>query len=102
MPDYAVARLDDLKPSRGRVVRAGAIEVALFRVDEHVYALENKCVHNGGPLGEGDCEDGYAICPWHGWRYDLATGASPLNPLVRLATYPAWVGADGQVWVRVD
>ncbi len=102
MPDFPVARLADLVPSRGRVVRAGAVDVALFRVGGEVHALENTCVHNGGPLGEGDVEDGCAVCPWHGWRYDLVTGASPISPMVRVNTYPAWVASDGQVWVRVE
>jgi nitrite reductase/ring-hydroxylating ferredoxin subunit len=98
---YSVGLVAHVPETRGRVVRAGSREIALFRQGHEVYALDNVCLHTGGPLGEGEVDDGCAICPWHGWRYDLETGASPLNPRVRVATYPAWV-EDGEVKVWVD
>lgn len=100
MAAFPVARLAEVPERRGRVVVAGGRAVALFRRGDRVFALDNTCVHNGGPLGEGEVDDGYVACPWHGWRYDLETGTSPLNPAVRVPTFAAWV-ADGTVWVEV-
>jgi len=40
-------------------------------------ALDNKCPHQGGPLGEGSIENGLLRCPWHGWDFDPHTGAPP-------------------------
>ncbi len=40
-------------------------------------ALDNKCPHQGGPLGEGSIENGLLRCPWHGWDYDPLTGKAP-------------------------
>ena len=40
-------------------------------------ALNNKCPHQGGPLGEGSIENGLLRCPWHGWDYDPLTGKAP-------------------------
>ena len=40
-------------------------------------ALENRCPHQGGPLGEGSIENGWLRCPWHGYDYDPLTGRSP-------------------------
>jgi hypothetical protein len=40
-------------------------------------ALDNKCPHQGGPLGEGSIENGLLRCPWHGWDYDPLTGKTP-------------------------
>jgi len=74
VPDHAVARLDALKDGEGRIVRAGDVEVALFRDGDRVFALGNTCLHTGGALGEGLVIDGCAVCPWHGWQYDLETG----------------------------
>lgn len=79
---------------------AGHREIALFRQGDEVFALANVCVHTGGPLGEGEVEDGCAVCPWHGWRYVLATGESPLNPKVKVETFSAWVDG-GEVKVDV-
>ena len=95
-----VARLDQLPQTRGRVVIAGGREIALFRQGDRVYALDNECLHTGGPLGEGEIEDGCAVCPWHGWRYRLDTGASPLNAQVAVETFPVWV-ENGEVKIRL-
>ena len=40
-------------------------------------ALENRCPHQGGPLGEGSIEKGLLRCPWHGYDYDPLTGLPP-------------------------
>ncbi|NOY27916.1 MAG: Rieske 2Fe-2S domain-containing protein, partial [Oligoflexia bacterium] len=40
-------------------------------------ALDNRCPHQGGPLGEGTIENGILRCPWHGWDYDPLTGKAP-------------------------
>ena len=40
-------------------------------------ALDNKCLHQGGPLGEGSIENDLLRCPWHGWDYDPITGKAP-------------------------
>jgi len=41
------------------------------------HALDNRCPHQGGPLGEGSIENGLLRCPWHGWDFDPATGKPP-------------------------
>jgi len=71
-------RMPDIMKRAGcRLVEVGTTEIALFLVDGRVYAVNNRCPHRGGPLIRGFVEAGPAIrCPMHGWRYDLATGAS--------------------------
>lgn len=49
-------------------------EIALFNIEGEIYALDNSCPHQGGPLGEGDIEDSCVTCPWHGWQFDVKTG----------------------------
>jgi len=57
-------------------------------------ALDNKCPHQGGPLGEGSIENGLLRCPWHGWDYDPLTGKAPgFDDGVE--TYPVEVRDDG-------
>ncbi len=48
--------------------------IAIFAVGGRVYALDNMCLHIGAPIDDGAVSDGCVTCPWHGWRYDLATG----------------------------
>jgi nitrite reductase/ring-hydroxylating ferredoxin subunit len=72
-----VAELTDLKPGEGKTVTAGDRELALFNVDGKFHCIDNVCPHRGGPLGEGVLEGTVAVCPWHGWRFDVCTGVSP-------------------------
>jgi nitrite reductase/ring-hydroxylating ferredoxin subunit len=57
-------------------------------------------VHRGGPLGEGmvDCRSRTVQCPWHGWTYELVSGASPLNSFARVETFDVLIeGEDVKV-----
>jgi thiamine pyrophosphate-dependent acetolactate synthase large subunit-like protein/nitrite reductase/ring-hydroxylating ferredoxin subunit len=58
-------------------------------------ALDNRCPHQGGPLGEGHIEHGYVICPWHGYEYDPHTGAPPEGYGDDAVTYPIEARPDG-------
>jgi NAD(P)H-dependent nitrite reductase small subunit len=100
VPEYPVARLDDLPDPGARVAYAGGREVALFHVGGRVYALDNACLHVGGPLAEGIVEDGCVTCPWHDWRYRLHDGTRVGPGGLAVATYQVRL-VDGEVWVRV-
>ncbi len=56
--------------------------------------LDNKCPHQGGPLGEGSIENGLLRCPWHGWDYDPITGKAPGYD-DGVETFPIEVREDG-------
>ena len=101
MADFVrVAAVDDVSPGSGKVVQAGGRLLALFNVDGAFYALENTCLHRGGPVGEGDLEGVVVTCPWHGFQYDVTTGRNVFDPEVGLETFPVRV-SDGAVEVAV-
>jgi len=52
----------------------GDTPIVLVRHRGHVYALAERCAHQGGPLSEGSLEDGTIVCPWHGSRFALDNG----------------------------
>lgn len=87
-----VARTDDVPPGVVRLVRAGDRRYALANVAGTYYALDNNCPHNGGPLAEGTLRGQELECPWHRWRWNVATGRN------------CWPGSDwraARVPVRV-
>ena len=98
MARMKVAEIAQLPPGTGTSVDAGGRTLALFNVGGTLYALDNTCPHRGGPLGEGDLDGAIVTCPWHGWRYDVTTGAHDGNPSVRVACYPVTV-EDGAAYV---
>lgn len=95
---HKVAAVSEVPRGKGKAVAVGPKKIALFNVDGKFFAIDNTCLHRGGPLGEGDLEGKTVTCPWHGWEYDVATGQSAVNPSVKVATYPVRVqGQDIQV-----
>jgi nitrite reductase/ring-hydroxylating ferredoxin subunit len=82
-----VAQASDLQPGTGKVVAVKDRTIALFNVDGTFYAIDNTCLHRGGPLGEGELEDCVVTCPWHGWQFNIKTGVSETNPSAKVKTY---------------
>lgn len=68
-------KISDIDEGKAIVLQIGPSQVALFKQSGHFYAIENRCGHRGGPLADGHCEDGIVTCPWHGWTFDVRTGA---------------------------
>jgi nitrite reductase (NADH) small subunit len=83
-----VADLSELKPGECKAVEAEGKSIAIFNVAGAVYALENVCLHQGGPLGEGDLDGDVVTCPWHGWQYNVCSGELCGDSASRVATYP--------------
>jgi nitrite reductase/ring-hydroxylating ferredoxin subunit len=74
--------------------------IALFNVGGTIFATDNTCLHQGGPLGEGELVGDVVICPWHQWEYNVRTGEIPGNSSAKVATYPVQVeGNDIKVAV---
>jgi len=84
---YKIGTVRDLAPGEGKVIEVDRHEIALFNVEGTFYALNNICPHRGGPLGEGFLDEGIVTCPWHGWKFDVTTGISPLNPRAKVAQF---------------
>jgi thiamine pyrophosphate-dependent acetolactate synthase large subunit-like protein/nitrite reductase/ring-hydroxylating ferredoxin subunit len=67
----------DLEPGHITTVIVGNRALAVARTEDGWGALDNHCPHQGGPLGDGEIERGWLICPWHGYEYDPLSGAPP-------------------------
>ena len=83
----------------GHAVKTGGLDIALFRWDDRVYAIEDLCPHLGFPLSEGIMQAGEVICSWHGWHVRLEDGRCGRE---RGATkvFPCEV-RNGDVYVRL-
>jgi nitrite reductase/ring-hydroxylating ferredoxin subunit len=81
------------------VLDVGGEEVVVFRAEGRVHAFANACPHQGNPLVEGEVLGPTLVCAYHGWRFDLESGACLLGhePARR---YPA-EERDGAIWVKV-
>ena len=98
---YKVAEIDELPDGRVKTVHAGHRSLALTRVGDEYGALDNRCPHQGGPLGEGSIEKGMLRCPWHGYDYDPLTGTPPTGFSDAPPCFPLEIREDG-VYVEID
>jgi nitrite reductase (NADH) small subunit len=93
-----VATLKEIPKNYGKVVQADGKLIALFRMQETVYAIDNECPHRGGPLGEGSVRGKLVSCPWHLWAFDITSGQCLSNPYGHVRSYPVHISND-EVWV---
>jgi len=94
------ARLPDLQDSKPLLVEVAGREIALVRSSDQVFAIANRCPHKAGPLAGGLVRSSTITCPWHWFRFDLQTGVSCTNPLMRTPVYETELRGD-EVFVHV-
>ena len=103
MPDVEVAAADEFPPGSSKILRHGSLFVGVYNCGGELYAIEDRCSHDDGPLCEGDWDEDLCrvICPRHGSAFDLATGVPRSLPATEpVPTYPVRV-VDGAVVVEL-
>lgn len=123
MSRHAVCASAELAEPGDRVLaEVEGVNLAIFRLRDGLYALENRCTHQGGPVCAGntfrklvgevmpdgrtrefyeDADDYHVIaCPWHGWEHDIRTGRALADPRRRLRTFDVET-EDGTVYVTL-
>ncbi len=76
-------------------------QIAVFNIDGRVFAIDNRCPHEGYPLAEGTVEGGPVVtCNWHNWKFRLADGEC-LKGGDHVRSYPTRIEA-GYIWVDVS
>jgi 3-phenylpropionate/trans-cinnamate dioxygenase ferredoxin subunit len=97
-----VGPVDSIAPGQQRSVDVDGTAIAVFNIDGEFLAIEDVCTHDGGQLTGGLVEGDQVICPRHGARFCIRTGAALTAPAYEpTACLPVRVEA-GQVQVRDD
>ncbi len=106
-PSHEIERFEWFRVDPGELPVGGVTTViaadravAITRTEQGYGALDNRCPHQGGPLGDGQIEEGCLICPWHGYEYDPLTG-SPPGGYADVATPYEIEGRDDGLYVRL-
>lgn len=83
-----LCKLADL-PAEGEAKEftVGNRTLCVARVNGELAALDNVCLHRGGPIGQGTIEGGKIVCPWHGWAFDPKSGEAVHSALAKLQTF---------------
>jgi nitrite reductase/ring-hydroxylating ferredoxin subunit/uncharacterized membrane protein len=96
----AVADEAGLREAEPVLIESAGVEILLVREGGSLYALLDRCAHQGGPLHEGQVEDGCVICPWHSSRYRLSDGVALSGPTAHPQPALRLRVSDGKVEVR--
>lgn len=95
----AVCNVNEIADNRAKIVYLNGENIAIFKYEGKVSAVNNICRHQHGPIGEGKIVDGCITCPWHGYQYYPGNGQSPPPFTEKLETYDVKI-ENGQIWVN--
>ena len=100
-PEFvALADVADIPPGTVRVVEYERLRYAVCNADGEIYVVDDTCTHDDGPLGEGTLDGCAVVCPRHGAKFDVRTGAVLQMPAAfPIRVYESRV-KDGKVWIR--
>jgi nitrite reductase/ring-hydroxylating ferredoxin subunit len=98
--EVKVARLAQVPVDTAIEVMVGESPYAICNAGGEIRALSGVCVHQGGPLGQGQIHEGRVVCPYHMWEFDCATGEYDYDPAKRVATFEVRVDG-GDIYIQV-
>jgi nitrite reductase (NADH) small subunit len=91
-----LSNVADLPPANeAKEFPCGQKTICIANVNGSYSAMDNICLHRGGPLGQGMVESGKVVCPWHGWAWDTKTGEAEQNPNMKIAVYQLQMQNEG-------
>ena len=97
-----VARTEELPPGEWRVMDVEGTRIAVFNLNGEYFAIEDVCTHDGGLLTGGVIDGDQIMCPRHGARFSIKTGAALSAPAYEpTATFPVRIEA-GAIQVKDD
>lgn len=97
-----VLELNDLPPGTVKVVVVAGERIAVCNVGGAIHAIEDRCSHDNGPLGEGQLEGKLLECPRHGAKFDVTTGIPVTLPaVVPVKHFPVRIDG-GRITVEVS
>ncbi len=86
--------LDDIADDSAKIITLNGENIAIFKYEGKLSAINNVCKHQNGPLGEGKVIDGCVTCPWHGYQYEPHNGSSPPPFTEKVSTYDLKLEGD--------
>ncbi len=96
-----VAPADDVPEGEVKTFTIDAHRIAVARANGQLYAVQDLCSHDDGPLGDGGLEEFAIVCPRHGAKFDVRTGAVLAMPAIApIETFPV-MEKDGRIHVAV-
>ena len=95
------SKADLPEDGEAKEITLGDKVICVASVNGTISAMDNVCLHRGGPLGQGSLDGQVVMCPWHAWTYDVTTGVSTVSPELSVPRYDVKL-EGGEVFVSVE
>jgi nitrite reductase/ring-hydroxylating ferredoxin subunit len=88
MPLVKVATVNEIPEGGSKCVKVNGVPVSIWNIGGKLHAIADTCPHAGGPLSEGFIDEELVVtCPWHGWKFCVTDGKSPVVPSMSVPVY---------------
>jgi ferredoxin-nitrite reductase len=94
-PAGPVIRHENIQEGSAKLVRVKSDEIAVFKHQGQLCALQNSCPHEGGQLSAGWIEGDEVVCPLHGYKFNVKTGACSTDAKLKAKTFKLAARGDG-------
>lgn len=95
-----VATVDELPVGERKIIDVDNVSIALFNIDGTIYAIEDRCTHDDGPLAEGELSGCTITCPRHGARFDVRSGKALSFPAFEPTNVYEVELRGNEVWIE--
>ncbi len=91
----------ELKDGEMKLVSVEGTAILLIKQSGQIFAIDNRCPHQGCGFSGGTIDGLVIVCPCHDWRFDLVSGAYEEEPEMTLTKFE-WKIKDGKIWVKLE
>ena len=91
----------ELKDGTMKLASVDGVPILLIKLDTEIFAIDNRCPHQGCGFSGGSLDGDVVVCPCHEWRFNLKTGEYEEEPTFKLTKYE-WMIKDGKIWVKLE
>ena len=96
-----IAQSEEVKERFAISVTVNSKNIAVFRYNGKVYALLDSCPHQAAPISDGYVDEGFAVCPHHGWKFKLEDGSFSHNELIKIPAFNV-KEKDGLIFINSE
>tara|TARA_B100001123_G_C14661581_1_gene769831 strand:- start:282 stop:596 length:315 start_codon:yes stop_codon:yes gene_type:complete len=94
MYEIEIANIDEFKTTNSKKIIHDGTPIAIFKIENEFFAIDNRCPHRGASLGDGKLTGNVISCPWHSWKFSIKSGIAIENLNCSVKTFSVFIEND--------
>ena len=94
MYEIEIANIDEFKTTNSKIIIHDGTPIAIFKIENEFFAIDNRCPHRGASLGDGKLKGNVISCPWHSWKFSIKSGIAIENLNCSVKTFSVFIEND--------